>query len=114
MLQKVKLTQVYRGKQLVKKGTPDEKEIDKIAIKTEQHGDVWLSSFKTRGTEKFMAGQEVELSVEQNGDFYNFSLPSELEMRVFALEKAVFPSKVVTKTNTGPESEEINPDDIPF
>ncbi len=134
MLQKVKITAVYRGKQLVKKGTPDEKEIDKIAIKIEPvvvggisfGGDdktAWLSTFKVNGTEKFVEGMEVELSLEKKGDYYNFSLPSDLEKRVMALEVVVFPASGGTAGIAGTEgpaiitatpSDDINPEDIPF
>lgn len=120
MLQKVKITAVFRGKQIVKKGTPEEKEIDKIAIKTETHGDVWLSSFKTRGTEGFIEGMDVELDITQNGQYYNFNLPSALEKRVMALEAVVFPNAVqapaltVAPVQTPPPADDISPEDIPF
>ena len=103
MIVKVKLEAVYRNKQIVKKGTPDEKEIDKVSIKiaepvTIEEGvsvpiDKWVSTFKTNGTESFEQGQEVKVDITQNGDFFNFSVPdmsgerlTDLEKRVDALE----------------------------
>lgn len=114
MLQKVKIKQVWRGTQLVRKGTPDEKEVDKVSIKTEQHGDNWLTTLKTRGTEDLAEGQEVELSIEQKGQYYNFSMPSDLEKRVAVLEDIVLPKTGSTTAGPVMAPEEINPDEIPL
>ncbi len=123
MLKKVKITAVYRGKQLVKKGTPDEKEIDKIAIKIEpvivdgisfggDEKNAWLSTFKVNGTENFVEGTEVELNIEKKGDYFNFSLPTALEKRVLALENKVFPSTAEPVQDK--PKDDIDPSDLPF
>lgn len=114
MIQKVKLTRVYRGKQIVKKGTPDEREIDKVAIKTDQHGDSWLSSFRVRGTESWNDGDEVSIEVEQNGQYYNFKPVSNTEIRLQKLEEAVFGTGTNSSEPHPKPEEESNPDDIPF
>lgn len=75
----------------------------KVSIQTKEHGDKWLSTFKTRGTEGWEEGMEVQVNVSEKGDFLNFDPvggsaaayspskgASDLEPRVAALEKAVF------------------------
>lgn len=66
-----------------------------VAIKTNQHGDKWLSTFKTDGTEDWKDGDTVNIEVQQKGDYLNF-IPqtagsnSDLAERVAKLEAAVF------------------------
>ena len=124
MLSKVTIKQIWRGKQLVKKGTPDEKEIDKVSIKTNEHGDSWLTTFKVQGTEDLKESMTVSLDIIQKGEYFNFTMPSEvskaLEARFVKLENAVFggATGVVATQKVIPEevpSEEgVNPEDIPF
>ena len=64
---KVTLCKVFRGEQETKYGMKP-----KMAIKTEQHGDKWLSTFKVQGTEKWNIGDEVEINVTENGQYLNF------------------------------------------
>lgn len=127
MIVKVKLETVYRTTQVVKKGTPDEKEIDKVAIKITESvmidgvsvpTDKWISTFKTKGTESLEGGQEVKIDITQNGDFFNFSVPdmsgerlTELEKRVGILEGCK--AKDVTSVQNAPTGT-TNPDDLPF
>lgn len=101
---KVKLLKVFRGVQETKFGTKD-----KIALKTDKHGDKWVSSFKTKGTENWKEGDEVSIAVQAKGDFLNFTLEevagavdlSGVEARLTRLETKVFGEKV----------KEVNPDD---
>jgi hypothetical protein len=50
-----------------------------MSIKTEEHGDAWLSGFKDRQNENWQEGDVVEIDVVEkdvNGKkFYNYSLP---------------------------------------
>lgn len=96
---KVKLTKVFvndkdkNGNPLVSSKTG--KPYKKVAIKTEQHGDKWLSGFANDNDEKLFwkEGQEVEIFVEENGQWLNFKTPGKidsLEARVKALEDKVF------------------------
>ena len=107
MIVEVKLEAVFRGKQVVKKDTPDEKEIDKVGIKIVESvtvdgeavpTDKWLSTLKTEGTEDFAEGQTMKIDIykSKKGDFFNFSVPEvtrkevkELSERVEKLEDAV-------------------------
>lgn len=76
----------------------------KVGIKTLEHGDKWLSSFKTKGTEHWAEGMQVEVNVSEKGDFMNFdpilgatvASPASpaLEARVKKLEDAVFGGQV--------------------
>ena len=87
----------------------------KVGIKTVEHGDKWLSTFKTKGTEDWTEGMTVDVEVSEKGDFLNFnpvfkavssststSSPA-LEARVKKLEDAVFG---VVKTDDVPADEE--------
>lgn len=121
MIKKVKLETVYRTTQVVKKGTPDEKEIDKVAIKITESviidgvsvpTDKWISTFKTKGTESFEGGQEVTVDITQNGDFFNFSVPDMSGERLTDLEKRVTTLEGCTAKNI-PSEGTIDPEDIP-
>lgn len=88
MLQKVKVTKVYKGQQETQWGLKD-----KVAIKTEQHGDKWLSCFMNKGNQNQLAklkeGEVFELMVEQKGDFLNFRFADKVDhlaIRVARLE----------------------------
>lgn len=91
---KVQLTRVYRGEQETKKGL-----LPKIGIKTTTHGDKWLSSFQVRGTEAWKEGDEVDIEIEEKGQYLNFrqldrggeavSVDKGLEERVKWLENRV-------------------------
>lgn len=97
MNQKLKVTKVYRGQQDTKYGKKD-----KVAIKTEEYGEKWLSCFVTGPTRQFLdtinEGDTIEVEVTTKGDFVNFkpltSAPSqdleELKNRITKLEDAVF------------------------
>lgn len=89
----------------------------KVAIKTEEHGDKWLSSFKVAGTEDWKEGETVEVDIQEKGDFINFTPrtsgsasttaapSSNLEARVAKLEATVFGNE--------PEEDVIQADDLP-
>jgi hypothetical protein len=44
-----------------------------VRIKTNAHGDKYLSGFENESTKGWKAGDEVEISVEQKGEYLNFS-----------------------------------------
>lgn len=90
------MTRVFRKDQETRYGIKP-----KISIQTKEHGDKWLSTFKTRGTENWTEGMEVVINVQEKGDFLNFDpifkdgIPtiaptSDLTPRIEALEKSVF------------------------
>lgn len=94
-VQKVTITRVYasdtdkNGNKLVSKtGKP----YSKLAIKTTQHGEKWLSGFKGKENENWKEGDQVDVIVTQNGEYLNYEVPKQtdrLEARVAALEVQV-------------------------
>lgn len=90
---KVTLTRVARADKEIKG-----KLVPTIGIKTKEHGESWLNSFKLKGTENWNDGDVVEISVVEkvvNGKTYlNFEaeqpIDPRLEARFQRLEKEVF------------------------
>lgn len=77
-MEKVILTNVFRtdkdkeGNKLVSKtGKP----YSKCNIKTQQHGDKWLSGFGNKTNEGWKVGDEVEVKITQNGEWLNYETP---------------------------------------
>ena len=99
MQTELKLTRVFRGKQATKFG-----EMDKVGIKTDKHGDTWVSGMFNptkgpNGTENWKEGDTVSIYIEEKNGFVNFSLKpkvniggdtSALEARIKKLEDKVF------------------------
>lgn len=125
MIKTVKIEKVWRGPKVVKKGTPDEKEIDSVGIKIVGY-EKWISTFNVAGTEGLDEGWEGEIDVITKGDFMNFKMPpvdmssvqndiKELKESVGKLNEAVFtngedtPSEVYEGDGNTPVQ-----DDIPF
>lgn len=81
MIQKVTLTKVFRsdkdkqGKPLMSKAG---KPYSKCAIKTLEHGDKWLSGFGGAWNQNWQEGDEVQIDVEQKGEYLNFSKVDEI------------------------------------
>ena len=129
---KVKLTKVFRDHKnkdtkqplISKDGNP----YNKIAIKTEQHGEKWLSGFGNSANYFWKKGDTVEVEItEANGGFLNFTnegtmldvMFKALELRVLKLERSVAKKvsggEVVGDVDfTKKETEMIDPEDIPF
>lgn len=88
---KVKLTNIFTKERMsAKTGKP----FTSMSIKTEQHGDKWLSGFKGKENEHWRQGDEVDIIFEQKGEYLNFSVPkssggnaAEIERRLSELEK---------------------------
>lgn len=82
-MEKLTITKLFRsnkdksGKALV---TSDGRPYERVAIKTQEYGDKWLSGFGNRGNAMWQIGDEVEVKVEKvqkNGNEYiNFSAPN--------------------------------------
>jgi len=90
-MSKITLTRVFRTDVDTKYGIKP-----KVAIQTQEHGEKWLSTFKVVGTEKWEEGMEVEVNIQEKGDFLNFSVvggatitPNPLEERITKLEERV-------------------------
>lgn len=91
----VKLTKVYRTNK-DKQGNPlktrDGRDYTRVSIKTQEHGEKWLSGFENFNNQKWREGDSVDIEVETNGEYLNFSQPSPLQLltrRVEKLEKTI-------------------------
>jgi len=103
MIRKLTLTKIYRsdkdknGKLLV---TKDGRAYSKIAVKTKEFGDKFISGFSSYWNENWVEGQIVGAVVEENGDFLNLKKPDPvaeladqvklLEQRIATLEQGLF------------------------
>lgn len=73
----VKLTDVKKyttkkdGTPLMANGRP----FTSLRIKTAEHGDKILSGFENPQNKDWKVGDTVEIDVEQNGEYWNFSTP---------------------------------------
>lgn len=124
---KVTLTTVYKSDK-DKQGQPlinkNGKPYTKLAIKTKEHDDTWLSGFDGKLTTGWIAGAEVEIEVKKNGNWTNFTPMDpdkvgraefdDLVKRVSALEVKPMPH-ITTTDDANAFSDIPNPDDeIPF
>lgn len=127
----VKLTKVARsttkkdGSALL---TKDGRPYTRLSIKTQQHGDKWLSGFDNPQTKSWEEGQEVEIEVTENGEYLNFSVPKREDKVDQKLEQIlnkltgigiaieIIKGRLEGKTSTypTPEDEDIDLDASPF
>lgn len=68
---KVTLTQVSRKERISKSGRP----FTSLAIKTQEHGERWLSGFNNKDTAHWKIGDCVDIEPEQKGEYLNFKVP---------------------------------------
>ena len=78
----VTLTQVNRyttkkdGSPLItSKGRP----YTSVRIKTQEHGDLMISGFGNQDNAQWKAGDKVDITVEQKGEYLNFSMPTQVK-----------------------------------
>ena len=122
---KVKITQIYRSDKdkngnLLK--TADGRPYERIAIKTAEYGDRWISGFGNRRNRDWRVGDVVDIEiseVEKDGQIYlNFETPSRLDLleeRIGALEvqvDALISERINKPTLTANEFGDKN--DLPF
>lgn len=93
---KITLTKVYRtnrDKQGNLLKTKDGRPYERISIRTQEHGDKWISGFSAPWNDNWNEGDVINANVETRGDYLNFSKidPMEdFESRLKALEAVVF------------------------
>lgn len=91
----------------------------KVAIKTDKHGDVWISCLAFNSDDPVLSlkeGDEKTLVIWENNGFLNFKLPTKLDMlesRIEAIENHLRMRETQT-TSVGVNGEKIDPSDIPF
>ena|SRR3990167_6499118 len=86
---KVKITQLYRsfnkkdGTPLVnKKGNPYER----VSIKTDQHGEVWIGGFGDSANKEWKIGDTIDVEIAQNGVYWNFKEPNQTDVLKATIE----------------------------
>lgn len=91
MLQKLTITRID-VRDVAGKKDPT-KTYKKVGIQTQERGEAWLSCFVDKFNEKALqrlaVGQNLYLSVEENGNFLNFKVPNQtdfLKERVALIE----------------------------
>ena len=94
-MENLTITKVYRSNK-DKKGnlltTSDGREYTRLAIKTREYGDRYVSGFGNDKNASWKVGDTVEVVVEQKGEYLNFSMPKEKDVlieRIEALEERV-------------------------
>lgn len=94
-MEKLTITKVYRSNK-DKKGnllkTSDGREYTRLAIKTKEYGDRYVSGFGNDKNSSWNVGDTVEVVIEQKGEYLNFSMPKEKDVlteRIDVLEKKV-------------------------
>jgi len=116
---KVTLSKVYRTNknkagELLK--TKDGRAYERISIKTQEHGDKWLSGFGGNWNDFWNEGDSVNINVETRGEYLNFSKVDPIEdltARVLSLENQM---KNLGKPGAATDSPDIQIDDsdIPY
>lgn len=88
----ITLTKVFRSTKK-KDGTPligkNGRPYTKLAIKTNEHGDRWLSGFDGKETQGWKEGDTVDVIVEEKGEYLNFSVPKKEAQSSAAIEKLI-------------------------
>jgi len=130
---KVTLTKIYKtnkdkeGNELKsKKGFP----YTRMSIKTEEHGDKWVSGFENKDNKDWKEGDTVEVELKENGEYLNFETPkaeevayhqmtdilnslATIKLKVNDLWDKEFAKKELTREDYEAEGDPY-PDDIPF
>ena len=70
-MSKEKLTYVRREEKTSKAGKP----YTSFSIKVESRGDKFISGFGNKGNASWKEGDEVEIEIEQKGNYLNWSTP---------------------------------------
>lgn len=105
----------------------------RMSIKTEEHGDKWISGFQNKESINWKEGDTVEVEVTQSGEYLNFSTPKKEDKlahdiesiniklgSIYSILQAMYkgnPGDSKSKIgNTGVDypSDDIDVDDIPF
>ena len=122
-MQTLQITKIFRSwkdKQGKPYMTKDGREYERLAIKTREYGDAWMSGFGNRVNSNWREGDAVEVNVDRvqkdGKEYLNFSMPNiwdtvhQLEARIGALEEAV----LTPKAPKVDKEDGIRPEDVPF
>ena len=117
---KIKISKLYKSNK-DKQGNPlktkDGRPYTRIAIQTPAYGSKWISGFMGSWNFDWQAGDEVDIDIEESGQYLNFKRPDpikKLEERIVKLEEAVFPKLERDPNENEDECGELSTKDIPF
>lgn len=79
----VTLTQVSRKQ---KTSTKTGKPFESLGIKCQEYGDKWLSGFGRADNKDWKAGDKVEITVIEKGEYLNFEMPERPKALGFSME----------------------------
>jgi len=116
---KVTLTKIYRTTKN-KEGQPligkNGKGYERLGIKTQEHGDQWLSGFGGSWNQYWQEGEQVDINVvEVQGKdkvFLNFEKIDETKLTQDKLTE--LENRIIILENKILNSDDVNPEDIPF
>lgn len=82
---KIKITKIARyttdknGQPLIfKSGKNEGKPYTSVRLQSDQHGERWISGFGDDINAKWTEGQEVDIMIEEKGQYLNFTMPSKV------------------------------------
>lgn len=136
-MEKVTLTKIYttdKDKQDNPLKSKDGKPYTRMSIKTQEHGDKWISGFQNSVNKNWKEGDEVEVTIKQNGEYLNFETPKKddkvvemlsqvltrlgaMNAKIDYLAEKIYPREQALKDSnklSDYPDEPINPEDIPF
>lgn len=133
-MKKITITKIYTtdkdkaGNPLMsKQGKP----YTRMSVKAKEYGEKWISGFKNQQSAEWKEGDEVDVIIEEKGEYLNFTTPkaedktaSEISLlktmlgglnhRVSQLEEKVFSGARPQKDTLEYPDDDINVEDIPF
>jgi len=113
------ITKIYRSfkdKEGNELKTKDGRSYERVAIKTVEMGDKYISGFGGEWNQNWKVGDQVQIIIEPKGEYLNFSKLTEIDLlnaRVEKMEKEIEELKkfVLTPKN---ESEKLSANDNEF
>ena len=106
---KITLTKVFRsnkdkeGKELIgKNGRPYEK----LGLKAQEYGDRWISGFGNRTNQNWKEGDQVEVEIEEKGQYLNFKTIDKEEVQLNEM-KTILTNIAVQMTTLGIKIDKI-------
>lgn len=90
-MQKVTLTKIFTKEEISPR---TQKPYTRMSIKTQEHGDRWISGFQNKGNANWREGDTVEILLEttkkDDKEYLNFSLPKMEDVQEEKLSKIEF------------------------
>jgi len=117
----MKIVKIYKSDK-DKQGNPlktkDGRPYTRIAIQTPEYGSKWISGFMGYWNSNWAEGMDVDIEIEEKGEYLNFKRPDPLkalEERVAKIEAELWVKKPAEDTDkVNEELSTIDNSDIPF